>query len=143
MSFKAVLIVVGLASAATAVAKSRPEAAPEDVTTQVSADATESGELGVGAKIQRGFGSVGVMLVGKLVTSSVAKTDRVLAEMGPALKKKKGPDGKRAREAAKKAMVFDSIAMASLEEKHPVVAVNMAMKGRDFMAVARTNLMMP
>jgi hypothetical protein len=95
------------------------------------------------ARAKYGVGSAGAFVLGGVVRKLHAGTDKELRDMTTALKKKRGRDGDTAREAAATAWKLDSTAMEALGSARPILAMNSAMKARNFVEVARTNLATP
>jgi hypothetical protein len=95
------------------------------------------------ARAQYGVGSAGTFVVGGVVRKLHTGTDQELRDMSTALKKKRGRDGDTAREAAATAWKLDSTSLEALSSAKPILAMNSAMKARNFVEVARTNLATP
>ena len=95
------------------------------------------------ARAHYGLGSAGTFVIGGVVRKMHAGTEKELKDMTSALKKKRGRDGDTARDAAATAWKLDSTSMDALNTARPVLAMNSAMKAKNFVEVARTNLATP
>jgi len=136
MSVKAIVIVLGAALALASYSTSPVADVPAN-----SAVATHaSAATGVLGKARHAVGSVGSWIVGGIVTRMADGSDHEVQNLRPALKKKQGSDGMRAREAAQNVLAMDSIARDHLRNARPVSAVNTAMRARDYLDVAKRNL---
>ena len=93
------------------------------------------------ARAQYGLGTAGTFMVGGIVRKMHAGTDQELKELTPELKKKGGRDGTTARDAARIARQLDATSLDALEKARPILAMNSAMKARNFVEVARGNLL--
>jgi hypothetical protein len=95
------------------------------------------------AKVKHGFGALGCKMIGGIVTKMSVGTNEELKAIKPGLKKKQGRDGQTARDAAKTAVELDKTALQALKNGQPVVAMNSAMKAKDFVSVAKRILEAP
>ena len=118
--------------------------APPELLMQAEANGEEvSFVKTIPARAKYGLGRTGTFVIGSIVRKMHAGTEKELKDMSTALKKKGGRDGATAREAAQTAWKLDSTSMEALHAARPVLAMNSAMKARNFVEVARTNLDAP
>ena len=103
----------------------------------ISASDGAAAELTVMDRVKWGMGSAGSFAVGGLVRAMTEKSELTLKQLGPSLKKKEGPDGRRAREAAANAKKLDQQALQLLAEASPIKAVNTAMRAKDYLDIAK------
>lgn len=137
MSTRFVLLVVATATLGYGLLHRAPPALAGDeiVTEEVSFVKS------IPARARYGIGSAGTFVIGGIVRKMHTRTEKELKDMTTALKKKWGRDGDTARKAAAKAWELDSTSLAALEAAHPILAMNSAMKARNFAQVARSNLL--
>ena len=109
---------------------------------KAAAEPTLAARAGVGsdaimAKVKHSLGALSCKMIGGIVTKMSLGTNEELKTIKTALKKAQGRDGQTARDAAKTAVELDKTALAALKDGKPVLAMNSAMKAKDFVSVAK------
>jgi hypothetical protein len=117
--------------------------APPTLVPDESKPGAKSFVKSVPARAKYGLGSAGVFVIGGIVRNMSEGTETELKNMSTALKKKWGRDGDTARQAAETAWTLDSTSLEALKASKPVLAMNSAMKAKNFVQVARSNLDTP
>jgi hypothetical protein len=130
------LIIVGAAGfAAWNAAHPAPVAAADPTAAVEEIDNSFTGRM------KQKVGRFSANLAENTIRASVAKTERQLALLRPAMKRAGGQAERRSIVVAKKIAVLDSLSLASLEAAHPISAVKQAMGARGYIDVIRQDLM--
>ena len=132
MQLKWAILAVGVGALAATQISNQKAAADPTLATQaaVSSDA-------IMTKVKHGIGALSCKMIGGIVTKMSLGTNEELKTIKTALKKAQGRDGQAARDAAKTAVELDKTALTALKDGKPVLAMNSAMKAKDFVSVAK------
>ncbi len=93
-----------------------------------------------GGRLKLKVGTIVTSVAGGQIRASVAKTERDLARLKPVIKRTRGPGQRRALAVAKKVTVLDSLALASLDAAHPMIALRQTMDARGFIGLIRQDI---
>lgn len=140
MSMKTLVVVLGVVGAVVATVNA-PQPDPATAAPEVLAAAVVP--EGAVARIGYGFGAIGSHLVGGRVFSLTQKAQLDIEALRPAVKKARGGDADRARKSLQTAEAANRLALQSVYTADPVVALQSALKARNFIDIAKTNLRMP
>jgi hypothetical protein len=138
MQLKWAILAVGVGALAALQISNQKAAADPALATQASI-----GGDAFMAKVKHGFGSLGCKMIGNVVRKMSVGTNEELKTIKTGLKKAQGRDGQAARDAAKTAVELDKTALTALKDGKPVLAMNSAMKAKDFVSVAKRILETP
>ena len=136
MSGKMLFLLAAIGGGAYAVSRAEPPVPPGTT----AADSIAYADISFGERFQYSMGSVGVAIFGGSIRKSVMETEQNLAELKGALKSAKGPDGVRARAAAKKIIFIDSVAVDNLHYGRPIKAMKQSMEARNLLNMVKRQL---
>ena len=136
MSTKMFVFLSLAAGAAFALTRNSPPVPPG----ATAADSAAVAHAGVGSRFEYGVGSIGSKFLGGLVNGMLQETEQSLADLKPAIKATKGPDGARAKAVALKVAQMDSIARLDLEYGRPLKAVKGAMEAKNLVNAIRAQV---
>ena len=91
-------------------------------------------------RMKHRFGEMGARIAGDQIRASVQKTDRELASLKPAVKRSNQSVQRRAIKTTAKVIELDSLALASLDASHPVLAIKQAMSARSYVDLIRQDV---
>jgi hypothetical protein len=132
--FKRLFLILIIAAAAFAAWRtSNPTPLAADTGAAGLAARTESAM----GRVKLSIGRVGVRVAGGQIRASVARTERELHALKPAIQRTQGRSQKRALAVSRTTMRLDSLALAALDGSHPVSALKLTIDARGYIAVIR------
>jgi hypothetical protein len=91
-------------------------------------------------RMKHRIGEVGTRIAGDQIRASIRRTDRELASLKPAVKRSNPNVQRRAVKTTAKIIELDSLALASLDASHPVLAIKQAMSARSYVDLIRQDV---
>lgn len=131
-----ILLVIGAAALSAHRTYGSPEAQAVDAAAAAKLGSVVA-EVGRVARAKEIMGDVGARVVGPAVRSMMRDTQRLLAELEPAIARAKPAEARRAHELTKKIAEYDSAAVRSLRDGAPMAAIRYAVRGKGMIPSVR------